>query len=29
MSIYMSQAVNCSFIIHIDELVGLEVPLHA
>jgi len=25
----MSQVVNCSFIIHIDELVGLEVPMHA
>jgi len=25
----MSQAVNCSYIIHINELVGLEVPMHA
>jgi len=25
----MSQAVNCSFFIHIDDLVGLEVPMHA
>jgi len=23
----MSQAVKCSFFIHIDELVGLEVPI--
>jgi len=25
----MSQAVNFSFFIHIDDLVGLEVPMHA
>jgi len=25
----MSQAVNCSFFIHIDELVALAVPMHA
>jgi len=24
----MSQVMSCSFIIHIDELVGLEVPIH-
>jgi len=24
----MSQVMSCSFTIHIDELVGLEVPIH-
>ena len=25
---YMSQVMSCLFTIHIDELVGLEVPMH-
>ena len=24
----MSQSVNCLFTIHIDEMLGLEVPIH-
>jgi len=24
----MSQVMSCSFIIHIDELMGIEVPIH-
>ena len=28
LSMYMSQVMSCSFTIYIDELVGLEVPIH-
>jgi len=24
----MSQVMSCPFIIHIDELIGIEVPIH-
>jgi len=24
----MSQVMSCSFIIHIDEIMGIEVPIH-